>query len=174
MEYWATMPFSCKNLAKGLSDFSPEGLSNELDIVGAGVEVLVGEVEVDLRGVGSGRTNSAGSGDLKWCGGFPPTLRLSDRSEGDVGEGNSHSELCRVCPQPLSTFCICAARQGPTTISWLAPPIRARDQTGLRLDLMPLDARWGQSNSVQYRECGGRRAPSRYDVPGPCSMSMMM
>jgi hypothetical protein len=32
---------------------------------------------------------------------------------------------------------------------------------------MPLDARWGQSNSVQYRECGGRRAPSRYDVARP-------
>jgi hypothetical protein len=36
-------------------------LFDELDIVGAGIEVLVGEVEVDLRGVGSGRTNSAGS-----------------------------------------------------------------------------------------------------------------
>jgi hypothetical protein len=40
-------------------------LSDELDIVGAGVEVLVGEVEVDLRGVGSGRTNSAGSGESR-------------------------------------------------------------------------------------------------------------
>jgi hypothetical protein len=58
-----------------------------------------------------------------------------------------HSELRRVCPQPLSTFCIRAVRQGPTTISWLAPPIRARDQTGLRLGLIPLDARWGQSNT---------------------------
>jgi hypothetical protein len=42
---------------------SPEGLSDELDIVGAGVEVLVGEVEVDPRSVGSGRTNSTGSGE---------------------------------------------------------------------------------------------------------------
>jgi hypothetical protein len=38
-------------------------LSDELDIVEAGIEVLVGEVEVDPRGVGSGRTNSAGSGE---------------------------------------------------------------------------------------------------------------
>jgi hypothetical protein len=28
------------------------------------------------------------AGNPKWCGGFPPSLRLSDRSEGDVGEGN--------------------------------------------------------------------------------------
>jgi hypothetical protein len=62
-------------------------LSDELDIVGAGVEVLVGEVEVDPRGVGSGRTNSTGSGESRGpeavalqCGGFPPPLRLSDRS----------------------------------------------------------------------------------------------
>jgi hypothetical protein len=38
-------------------------LSDELDIVGAGVEVLVGEVEVDPRDVGSGRTDSVGSGE---------------------------------------------------------------------------------------------------------------
>jgi hypothetical protein len=38
-------------------------LSDELDIVGAGVEVLVGEVEVDPRGVGLGRTNNIGSGE---------------------------------------------------------------------------------------------------------------
>jgi hypothetical protein len=57
-----------------------------------------------------------------------------------------HSELRRVCPQPLSIFCIRAVQQGPTTISWLALPIRVRDQTGLRLGLIPLDARWGQSN----------------------------
>jgi hypothetical protein len=40
-------------------------LSDELDIIGVGVEVLVGEVEVDLRGVGSGRTNNAGSGESR-------------------------------------------------------------------------------------------------------------
>jgi hypothetical protein len=57
-----------------------------------------------------------------------------------------YSELRHVCPQPLSSFCISAVRQGSTTISWLAPPIRARDQMGLRLGLIPLDARWGQSN----------------------------
>jgi hypothetical protein len=38
-------------------------LSDELDIVGAGVEVLIGEVEVDLRGVGSRRMNNTGSGE---------------------------------------------------------------------------------------------------------------
>jgi hypothetical protein len=38
-------------------------LSDELDIIGADVEVLVGEVEVDPWGVGSGRMNSAGSGE---------------------------------------------------------------------------------------------------------------
>jgi hypothetical protein len=38
-------------------------LFDELDIVGAGVEVLVGEVEVDPRGVGSRRTNNVGSGE---------------------------------------------------------------------------------------------------------------
>jgi hypothetical protein len=40
-------------------------LFDELDIVGAGVEVLIGEVEVDLCGVGSGRMNSAGSGESR-------------------------------------------------------------------------------------------------------------
>jgi hypothetical protein len=40
-------------------------LSDELDIVEAGVEVLVGEVEVDLQGVGSGTTNNTGSGESR-------------------------------------------------------------------------------------------------------------
>jgi hypothetical protein len=40
-------------------------LSDELDIVGAGVEVLVGEVEVDPWGVGSRRTNNTGSGESR-------------------------------------------------------------------------------------------------------------
>jgi hypothetical protein len=40
-------------------------LSDELDIVGTGVEVLVSEVEVDPRGVGSGRTNNAESGESR-------------------------------------------------------------------------------------------------------------
>jgi hypothetical protein len=40
-------------------------LSDELDIVGADVEVLVGEVEVDPQGVGSGRTNIVGSGESR-------------------------------------------------------------------------------------------------------------
>jgi hypothetical protein len=40
-------------------------LSDELDIVGADIEVLVGEVEVDPQGVGSGRMNSAGSSESR-------------------------------------------------------------------------------------------------------------
>jgi hypothetical protein len=40
-------------------------LSDELDIIGAGVEVLVGEVKVDPRGVGSGRMNNTGSGESR-------------------------------------------------------------------------------------------------------------
>jgi hypothetical protein len=40
-------------------------LFDGLDIVGAGVEVLVGEVKVDPRGVGSGRMNIAGSGESR-------------------------------------------------------------------------------------------------------------
>jgi hypothetical protein len=59
------------------------------------------------------------------------------------------SELSRLQPPaPLLSF-MCAARRGPTTKSWLAPPIRARDQAGRqRPSLWPLDARWGQSNSL--------------------------
>jgi hypothetical protein len=38
-------------------------LSDELDNVGADVEVLVGEVEADLRGVGSGKINNTRSGE---------------------------------------------------------------------------------------------------------------
>jgi hypothetical protein len=60
------------------------------------------------------------------------------------------SELSRLQPPaPLLSF-MCAARRGPTTKSWLAPPIRARDQAGRqRPSLWPLDARWGQSNSIE-------------------------
>jgi hypothetical protein len=43
-------------------------LSDELDIVGAGVEVLVGEVEADPRGVGSGKMNNTGSGESRVSG----------------------------------------------------------------------------------------------------------
>jgi hypothetical protein len=40
-------------------------LSDELDIVGAGVVVLVGEVEVDPRGVGSESMNNTESGESR-------------------------------------------------------------------------------------------------------------
>jgi hypothetical protein len=40
--------------------------------------------------------------DPKWCGGFPPLLHLSDRTEGDVGEGNrSQRTSSSVPPAPL-------------------------------------------------------------------------
>jgi hypothetical protein len=107
-------------------------------------------VEVDPRGVGSGKTKqhrirrepetrSGVENFRRRC-----ALEIGPRVmwEREIG----HSELHRFCPQPLSPFCIRAVRQGPTTISWLAPPIRARGQTGLRLGLMSLDARWSQSN----------------------------
>jgi hypothetical protein len=42
------------------------------------------------------------AGDPKWCEGFPSPLRLSDRSEGDVGEGNrSQRTSSSVPPAPL-------------------------------------------------------------------------
>jgi hypothetical protein len=46
-------------------------LSDELDIVGADVEVLVGEVEAHSRGVGSGKMNNTRSGESRglWGGG---------------------------------------------------------------------------------------------------------
>jgi hypothetical protein len=40
-------------------------LSDELDIVGIDVEVLVGEVEADLRGVGSEKMNITRSGESR-------------------------------------------------------------------------------------------------------------
>jgi hypothetical protein len=40
-------------------------LSDELDIVRAGVEVLIGEVEVDPQCVGSGSMNNTGSGESR-------------------------------------------------------------------------------------------------------------
>jgi hypothetical protein len=40
-------------------------LSDELDIVGADVEVLVGEVEADPRAVGSGKMNNTGSDESR-------------------------------------------------------------------------------------------------------------
>jgi hypothetical protein len=40
-------------------------LSDELDIIGVGVEVLVGEVKADPRGVGSRKMNNTGSGESR-------------------------------------------------------------------------------------------------------------
>jgi hypothetical protein len=41
------------------------------------------------------------AGDPKWCGGFPLLLRLSYRSEGDVGEGNM-SQRTSSCVPPTA------------------------------------------------------------------------
>jgi hypothetical protein len=61
------------------------------------------------------------------------------------------SELYRSEPPTPLLPLICAARRGPTTMNWLAPPIRAWDQAGRqRPSLWPLDARWGQSNKTAY------------------------
>jgi hypothetical protein len=43
-------------------------LFDELDIVGAGIEVLVGKVEADPRGVGPGKMNITGSGESRVSG----------------------------------------------------------------------------------------------------------
>jgi hypothetical protein len=40
-------------------------LSDELDIIGADVEVIVGEVEADPRDVGSRKMNITGSGESR-------------------------------------------------------------------------------------------------------------
>jgi hypothetical protein len=47
-----------------------------------------------------GRTASdlVRAGDPKWCGGFPPPLRLRDRSEGDVGAGNRSQRTSSCVP----------------------------------------------------------------------------
>jgi hypothetical protein len=55
-----------------------------------------------------------------------------------VGEGLGFSELRRVDPPAPLLLLMCAARRGPTTIGWLTPPIRARDQAGQR----PVSGRW--------------------------------
>jgi hypothetical protein len=47
--------------------------------------------------------------DSKWCGGFPPPLRLSDRSEGDVEGGNrSQRTSSYVPPAPLQLLYTCS------------------------------------------------------------------
>jgi hypothetical protein len=48
-------------------------------------------------------------------------------------------------PSPSPPFNVRSAT-GATTIGWLVPPIRARDQADQRPSLWPLDARWDQSN----------------------------
>jgi hypothetical protein len=64
----------------------------------------------------------------------------------DVGEGLGHGEIRLTRPDPSPPFICVQCDRGPTTMSWLAPPIRARDRTGVGLSLDLLGARSGQSN----------------------------
>jgi hypothetical protein len=58
-------------------------LSDELDIVGASIEVLVGEVEADLRGVNSRKMNNTRSGES-------PGLRGGGDVKDDGVESSRH------------------------------------------------------------------------------------
>jgi hypothetical protein len=58
-------------------------LSDELDIVRASIEVLVGEVETDLRGVDSGKMNNTRSGES-------PGLRGGGDVKDDGVESSRH------------------------------------------------------------------------------------
>jgi hypothetical protein len=67
-------------------------LSDKLDIVGAGVAVLVDDVVADPFAIEKEDPNSVRTGGSKAvaastsrCGGFPPLLRLRDRNSGNVG-----------------------------------------------------------------------------------------
>jgi hypothetical protein len=84
-----------------------------------------------------------------------------------------YDELSLLYPQPLSSFCIRAARRGPTTISWLALPMRARDQTGRDL----VSCRWtpigvnptcGRTSSRSRRCCVRTRGWPRWSPAGRC------
>jgi hypothetical protein len=57
-----------------------------------------------------------------------------------------HGELHRTCLRPPSSFYIRPVRQGPTTISRLAPRSGREIERGLGLGPVSLDVRWGQSN----------------------------
>ena len=83
-------------------------MSDELDIVGAGVEVLVGEVVADP----GRRSREHGPSRIqKRCGGIPPLLRLSDRCRGlDVGEGvRSQRTQSSSTPSPSPLFYVRSA-----------------------------------------------------------------
>jgi hypothetical protein len=110
-------------------------LSDELDIVGAGVAVLVGEVEADPRATSRRSTSSTGSGENRlaeavWrnpAAAAPLVIGARVMWERVL----DFSELSRIDPSaPLLPFNMRSAT-GATTKSWLAPPIRARDQAGL-------------------------------------------
>jgi hypothetical protein len=90
-------------------------LFDELDIIVASVEVLVGEVKAVHRGGSAQRRGT--TPDLArvgvseavavWmtrCGGFPPLLRLIDQIRGMCERELGHSKLYRSCPHPLSSF----------------------------------------------------------------------
>jgi hypothetical protein len=53
-------------------------------------------------------------------------IRLTGISERRLGHSQPHDQ----CP-PTTSSTYSTARRRPTTINWLAPPIRARGQTGM-------------------------------------------
>jgi hypothetical protein len=87
------------------------------------------------------------AGDPKWCGGFPPPLRLSDQSEGDVGE-RDRSQQTSLCVPPAS-FLLLYTRNvtGVHNHQLVDAPDQGTRSNRLRLCLIPLDTRWGQSNT---------------------------
>jgi hypothetical protein len=113
--------------------------------------VLVGEVKADpWASVVGARTapDPVKAGYPKRCGEIPLLLRLSDRSESNVGEGlglqrtqSSHP------PAPLLLLYTRSA-----TVAHNHQLVDAPDQgarlNGPRLGLRPLDGRWGQSNTI--------------------------
>jgi hypothetical protein len=60
------------------------------------------------------------AGYPRWCGGFPPPLRLSDRSEGDVGEGKgSQRTQSSLSPSPSPPFVYAQRDGGPQpSVGW--------------------------------------------------------
>jgi hypothetical protein len=86
------------------------------------------------------------TGYPKWCGGFPPLLRLSDRSESNVGEGEGLQRTqSSLSPAPLLLLYTRSAT-GAHNHQLVDAPDQGVRSNGPRLGLVPLDARWGQSN----------------------------
>jgi hypothetical protein len=95
------------------------------------------------------------AGYPKWCGGFPPLLRLSDRSESNVGEGEGLQRTqSTLSPAPLLLLYTRSVMKTHNHQLIGAPDQGARSN-GPRLDLVPLDTRWGQSNRIMPKPPSG-------------------